>query len=35
MTDAAKTVRDIVAAGIITATLEIVDKVTINAMRIS
>lgn len=33
MTDAAKTVRDIVAEGIITATLEIVDKVTINAIE--
>lgn len=33
MTDAAKTVRDIVAEGVITATLEIVDKVTINAIE--
>jgi len=33
MTDAAKTVRDIVAEGIITATLEIVDRVTINAIE--
>lgn len=33
MTDAAKTVRDIVAQGVITATLEIVDKVTINAIE--
>ncbi|MHB1346761.1 MAG: FAD-binding oxidoreductase [Candidatus Humimicrobiaceae bacterium] len=33
MTDAAKTVRDIVAQGIITATLEIVDNVTINAIE--
>ncbi len=33
MTDAAKTVRDIVAEGIITATLEIVDNVTINAIE--
>ena len=33
MTDAAKTVRDIVAEGVITATLEIMDKVTINAIE--
>lgn len=33
MTDAAKTVIDIVAQGVITATLEIVDKVTINAIE--
>ncbi|MCL4377197.1 MAG: FAD-binding protein [Actinobacteria bacterium] len=33
MTDAAKTVRDIVAGGVITATLEIVDNVTINAIE--
>ena len=33
MTDAATTVRDIVARGVITATLEIVDNVTINAIE--
>ena len=33
MLDAAKTVRDIVAAGVITATLEFVDNVTINAIE--
>ncbi len=33
MTDAATTVRDIVAQGVITATLEIVDNVTINAIE--
>ncbi|MDD3776571.1 MAG: FAD-linked oxidase C-terminal domain-containing protein [Actinomycetota bacterium] len=33
LTDAAQTVRDIVAEGIITATLEIVDNVTINAIE--
>jgi len=33
MTDAANTVRDIVAEGVITATLEIMDKVTINAIE--
>lgn len=31
--DAAKTVRDIVSGGIITATLEIIDQVTINAIE--
>ena len=33
LTDAAKTVRDIVAEGVITSTLEIVDNVTINAIE--
>jgi glycolate oxidase len=33
LTDAAKTVRDIVAGGIITSTLEIMDNVTINAIE--
>lgn len=33
LTEAAKTVRDIVAGGVITATLEIVDNVTINAIE--
>jgi glycolate oxidase len=33
MTDAARTVRDIVAEGVITATLEIADNVTINAIE--
>jgi glycolate oxidase len=33
MLEAAKTVRDIVAAGVITATLEFVDNVTINAIE--
>ena len=33
LTEAAKTVRDIVAEGVITATLELVDNVTINAIE--
>jgi glycolate oxidase len=33
LTDAAKTVRDVVAGGVITSTLEIVDNVTINAIE--